>query len=325
MDGRGRLAQPLNRTGILGENVATDRRRAAHARASPGRFAGRDRFAIWFGRRARVLDRFRLTRGGGVAASVLIILASIGYGAIRGNHVDIVATWLGELRDGAANAAGFRVTGVALSGHRHLNREEILARAGITGDTSLLFFDVARARAKLVADPWIADATIQKLYPNRLQITVTEREPFALWQKSGRVRLIAADGTVLESYVSPPFAGLPLVVGSGAHRRAKDFIALLNRFPDIRDHVRAAILIAERRWNLRLKNGIDVRLPDTEVERALERLVELDRAKRLLSRDIVAIDLRLGDRVTVRLSEAAARARAGAPREQARQRKAGQA
>jgi cell division protein FtsQ len=76
--------------------------------------------------------------------------------------------------------------------------------------------------------------------------------------------------------------------------------------------VRAAVLVGERRWNLRLKNGIDVQLPESDVAAGLERLVALDREKSLITRDIVAIDLRLPDRVTVRLSDAAAQARADA-------------
>jgi cell division protein FtsQ len=73
--------------------------------------------------------------------------------------------------------------------------------------------------------------------------------------------------------------------------------------------VEASVLVAERRWNLRLKNGIEVRLPETDPEHALQTLVQLDHDKKLLSRDIVAVDLRLADRVTVRLSDAAAQAR----------------
>ena len=71
----------------------------------------------------------------------------------------------------------------------------------------------------------------------------------------------------------------------------------------------AAVLIAERRWNLRLKNGIDVRLPESGVDQALAELITLDHDKKLMSRDLVAIDLRLPDRITVRLSDAAAQAR----------------
>jgi cell division protein FtsQ len=73
--------------------------------------------------------------------------------------------------------------------------------------------------------------------------------------------------------------------------------------------VRASILVAKRRWNLRLLNGIDVRLPETDVPAALARLVQLDHDKKLLTRDITMVDLRLADRVTVQLSDAAAQAR----------------
>ena len=69
------------------------------------------------------------------------------------------------------------------------------------------------------------------------------------------------------------------------------------------------MLVAERRWNLQLRNGIDVRLPETDVEGALTQLTALNRDDKLTSRDITVIDLRLPDRVTVQLSDAAALAR----------------
>jgi len=124
-----------------------------------------------------------------------------------------------------------------------------------------------------MANPWIGDAAVLKLYPDRLQITVTERQAFAIWQKDGRVSVIAADGTVLEPFVERRYVGLPLVVGKGAEHVAKDFLAVIDRYPDIRSQLRASILVAERRWNLRLANGIDVRLPEIDVVAALDRLV----------------------------------------------------
>ena len=105
------------------------------------------------------------------------------------------------------------------------------------------------------------------------------------------------------------FAALPLVVGPGAEKKAKDFLALLDRYPNIRSEVRASILVANRRWNLKLKNGIDVRLPEAAAEQGLATLAALDRDKQILTRDITAVDLRLADRVTVRLSDSAAQAR----------------
>jgi cell division protein FtsQ len=240
---------------------------------------------------------------------VLLVVATVTYGVVRGGHVPQIMGWATDLRDAGANALGFRIAAIALAGQKQVSREEILATAGVTGRTSLLFLDADTARRRLKSNPWIADATVLKLYPDRLQVEVTERQPFALWQKDGRVAVVADDGTVLEPYVARRFTSLPLVVGIGAEVRAKEFLSLVGRYPEIRDAVRSSVLVAERRWNLRLKNGIDIRLPETEIERALDTLVTLDREKKLLSRDITSIDMRLPDRITVRLSDAAAQAR----------------
>jgi cell division protein FtsQ len=260
-------------------------------------------------RSLQLLANFRLPRGAGAAASTLLIGASLVYGAVAGGHLSVVTDQLAGLRDATANTMGFRIASIALTGQQQISREDVLTAAGITGRTSLLFLDAEAARKRLKANPWIAEATVLKLYPDRLQIGITERQAFALWQKNGRLSVIAEDGTVLEPFVARRFTGLPLVVGAGAQERAKGILALIGRYPDIGGSVAAAILVAQRRWNLRLKNGIDIRLPEGEVEKALATLATLDREKKLLSRDIAAIDLRLPDRVTVRLSDEAAQAR----------------
>jgi cell division protein FtsQ len=255
------------------------------------------------------LSTMQVPRFAGVATGLLFLGAAAAYGVVKGGHTGEIETFIKDAADTAANAAGMRIATVSLSGQRQVSREEIFAAAGVTDHSSLLFLDVAAARAKLEAMPWIAEATVRKLYPDRLQITVAEREPFALWQRSGKVAVIAADGTVLSDKIEPRLASLPFVVGDGAAVKARGFLAVLDKYPAIRDQVRAAILVADRRWNLRLKNGIDVRLPDSGIDQAMETLARFDREKNLLGRDIVAVDLRLSDRLTVRLSDVAAQAR----------------
>ena len=254
------------------------------------------------------LAHVHVPRFTGIAAALAFLFAAGAYGAAKGGHIGEIATFLKDTADSGANAMGMRIATVSLSGQRQVSREEIFAAAGVTDHSSLLFLDVADARAKLEAIPWIAEATVRKLYPDRLQITVTEREAFALWQMQGKVTAIAADGTVLSGKVEPRLATLPFVVGKGAAGKARDFLAVLDKFPEIRDQVRASVYVAERRWNLKLKNGIDVRLPELDVEGALAMLVKLDAEKKLLTRDIAAVDLRLADRLAVRLSDAAAQA-----------------
>jgi cell division protein FtsQ len=272
-----------------------------------------------------VIRLAQIPPGAGLAASMLLLGATVVYGAFAGDHVGAAVAWLKNARDTAANAAGFRISAVSVSGSNQVSREQALAIAGLAGRESLLFFDAEAARTRLLTNPWVADAAVLKLYPGRLQIALTERRAFALWQRYGRLNVIADDGTVLEVVAEDRYRGLPLVVGSGAERRAKDFIGLVDRYPEIRTALRASILVAERRWNLRLANGVDVRLPETDVQSALDRLVALDREKKLLSRDITAIDLRLPDRVTVRLSDAAAQSRDEALKTNTKKKKGGDA
>jgi cell division protein FtsQ len=306
MDRRGRLAQPL--TWITHRHA-----RGARSSSFPGWVAAlllplaqstQQAFA-------RIV-RIRVPRGAGLAGTVFIVIAALSYGVIKGDHLNAIVEAVKDARDQAANAAGFRIISVSVSGNTHVSREEILRTAGVTGRASLLFLDVEDAREQLKTNPWIADATVLKLYPGELRIGLTEREPFAIWQRQGEFFLIAADGTVLEPYAASRLLQLPLVVGRGAGKAAKELLAVLDRVPDIRDQVQASVLVGERRWNLRLRNGLDVRLPEIEPAAALDRLAALDREVKLISRDITSIDLRLPGRVTVRLSPAAAQARADA-------------
>jgi cell division protein FtsQ len=245
----------------------------------------------------------------GIALTVLMLLGSTGLGIVKGGHVDEFMVGLSDARNALANSAGFRITEVAINGRKQLSQDEVLAIGGVNGRSSLLFLDATILRDRLKANPWIADATILKLYPGRLQIDIVERTAFALWQQDGRLAVIAEDGAVLEPYVSRRFVTLPLVVGKGADTRARDFLALLDRYPQVRSVTKAAILVGERRWNLRLNDGLDIRLPENDVGNALAMLSKLDKEDRLFSRDITAVDMRLPDRLTVQLSEDAAKAR----------------
>lgn len=301
-----------------------DRRgRFDHAHRFSDRFTGR--FARTARRIITRLNEFDPPRGVGSLTAATIILASVTYGAIAGGHVSDIAAEFQRTCDALANRSGFRIEQVSLSGEKELSRSTIMALAGIDETSSLLCLDASATRRTLAGNPWIADAAVSKLYPGRLQIDIKERAPIALWQKDGRMHVIATDGTVLEEFVGLRYSNLPLVVGDGARVKARDFLEMLGRYPLIRNEVEASVLVAQRRWNVRLKGGLDIKLPDEDVEEALQTLVTLDRSKKLLSRDISMVDLRQADRVTVRLSDEAAAARTEAMKPKKPAKKAGAA
>lgn len=255
-----------------------------------------------------LVERY-LPRRVGISMTVLLLIGSCGFGIVKGGHLQDFIIAVSDARNAMANSAGFRITSVVINGRKQLSQDEILAVGGVSGRSSLLFLDADDVRDKLKANPWIADATVLKLYPGQLMIEITERKAFALWQEAGRLSVIADDGALLEPYVSRRFLSLPLVVGKGADTQARDFLALLARYPQVNSVTKAAILVGERRWNLRLKDGLDIRLPEQDVGNALAALSKLDKDERLFSKDIVAVDMRLPDRLVVQLSDDAAKAR----------------
>jgi len=328
MDGGGRLARSLRSLRpqadlkaaaigavvLLRERLGLDRvraRRPLQREENPHRLIA-------------LLERY-LPHRAGVAATVLMLLGSAGFGIVKGGHVEELTSALSDARNAIANSAGFRITAVAINGRKQLTQDEVLAIGGVNGRSSLLFLDAAVVRDKLKANPWIREATVLKLYPGQLQIDIVERSAFALWQQDGRLSVISDDGAVLESYVSRRFLSLPLVVGKGAETRARDFLALLARYPQVRAATKAAVFVGERRWNLRLKDGLDIRLPENDVGNALAALSKFDKEDRLFSRDIVAVDMRLPDRLTVQLSEDAAKAREELFKDKKSKKKAGDA
>ena len=270
------------------------------------------------------LERYLPNRAG-VAATVLLLLGTTGLGVVKGGHLADFIAALSDTRNAIANSAGFRITAVAINGRKQLTQDEVLAIGGVNGRSSLLFLDAATVRDKLKTNPWIGEATVLKLYPGQIQIDIVERSAFALWQNDGRLAVISDDGAVLEPYLSRRFISLPLVVGKGADTRARDFLALLDRYPQVKSQTKAAIFVGERRWNLRLKDGLDIRLPENDVGNALALLSKLDKDDRLFSRDIVTVDMRLPDRLTVQLSEDAAKAREELFKEKKPKKKAGDA
>src|ERR1700682_1605451 len=327
MDGAGRLARSLRSLGpqadlkaaavgavvLLRERLGRRRVRARPVldRAPPHRFI--------------LVLELSLPHRTGVMLTVLMLLGSACCGIVKGGHVDELTQALSDTRNAIANSAGFRITTVAINGRKQLSQDEVLAIGGVNGRSSLLFLDAATVRDKLKTNPWIGEATVLKLYPGQLRIDIVERSPFALWQQDGRLSVIADDGAVLEPYVSRRFLSLPLVVGKGAETRARDFLALLARYPQVRAAAKAALFVGEGRLNLRLKDCLDIRLPENDVGNALAALSKLDKEDRLFSRDIVAVDMRLPDRLTLQLSEDAAKAREELFKDKKLKKKAGDA
>ncbi|MEZ0170035.1 cell division protein FtsQ/DivIB [Microvirga sp. TS319] len=231
-------------------------------------------------------------------------------GLWQGGHLDTFIREHGQPHHALARALGLGLESITISGISQMRETEVLAAGGLNSKLALVFLDVNELRERLERVPMIESATVRKLYPNELVISLTERQPYAIWQNNGELFVIAADGTVIDLMQDERFVNLPFVVGEGANARSKEYFALLDAAGPLKERIRAGTLVAGRRWTLKMDNGMDVRLPEKGAANALARLVKLENEQKILEKDVLAIDLRMADRVVVRLTEEAALARA---------------
>jgi cell division protein FtsQ len=247
------------------------------------------------------------------AGSFLLLALFLGVGAFgvwRGGELDAYLARNGPMKEVLARALGLGIATVEVSGVSRLSPAEVVKAAGIDGRGSLLFADAEALRAQLKSNPMIAEASVRKLFPHTLVISVTERQPFALWQKDGEVSLVAADGMPIDQLRDERYVDLPLVVGEGANGKVKAFAALLDTQPTLKPLVRAGNWVGQRHWELQLKNGLMVKLPEVDPASALARFAELMRDYKLSEKALILVDLRLPDRAVFRLTEEAAEQRA---------------
>ena len=178
--------------------------------------------------RPSAVDRAR------IALVLAVLLGAAGLGAIRGGQLNSFVADHGGIGDVIARKVGFGVDMVTVSGATHLSEARILALAGISSKSSLLFFDVSAARARLEADPLVKQASVRKLYPNQIVVDIVERTPYGVWQKDGDVRAIAADGAPIDAMHDGRYVDLPFVVGEGANQRIREFVGLLNGLAELK-------------------------------------------------------------------------------------------
>jgi cell division protein FtsQ len=205
-----------------------------------------------------------------------------------------------------AIAAGFGVDRVTVTGQVHATDAAITGALGAGPDTMMLNFDTDAAKARLEAVPWIRHAQVMRLLPSTLQVVIEERTPYAVWQSKGQTYVVDAEGVMLAPALRDAYADLPLVVGDGAAKHAAQLFDQLVAFVDLERQLVAAIRVGDRRWTLKLASGVEIMLPDDGIQEALAALTKLDAERNVLKRDIAAVDLRLLDRITVRLRDTAA-------------------
>lgn len=234
--------------------------------------------------------------------------SAILYGAIVGGQIEQIFTAAVTGAERAAVAMGFGVNRVVVEGQRNATNAAITTALEAGPETFMLAFDTDAAKDRLEAVSWIRHARVMRLLPSTLQVEIEERDPYAMWQNKRQTFVVDSEGVVLAPALPQAFPNLPLVVGEGAGEHAASLYETLASYQDLKSRMLAALRVGDRRWTLKLRTGTEIMLPDGNIEMALNALQKLEQERGVLQRDLAAIDLRLLDRITLRMRETTAAA-----------------
>jgi cell division protein FtsQ len=232
------------------------------------------------------------------AVSSVVVVAVVAFhsAAPRTGSLSSVRERLGAV----TAASGLRVTDIVVEGRANTPETLLRAAIGVNKGDPILGFSLEETRARIESIPWVEHATVERRLPGTLVVNLQERRPFAIWQSQGKYVLVDRTGQVVTNQDVALFKHLPLIVGQGAPNAASGLLDALRERPALAEKVTASVRVGERRWNLRMTNGIDVMLPEGHEAVALDRLIALQQDHAVLDRPLAAIDLRLPDRLVFR-------------------------
>lgn len=211
--------------------------------------------------------------------------------------------WGGNIQNkiiDAAADAGMRVEDIYITGRQDLSHEGILDKVDVTRGTPILAVDTAAVQSRLMELPPVHDARVIRLWPDRLLIQIQERVPIALWQKDQKLSPIDGDGVVLTYQHADALSSLPVVVGDEAPKLTRQLLLAVEQYPELKSQLRAATYVSGRRWDLLLKSGMQVKLPEGDVRAGMRRLMRFADEHLIFAKPIAVVDLRLEDRVVVK-------------------------
>ena len=203
---------------------------------------------------------------------------------------------------------GFTVDEIVVQGRKRTSKQELMDAIAISREDNIFEVDVYALQQRLEQLPWIRNAAVKKTFlPNVINITLQEKEVQSLWQISEKFHPIDEDGKVIEAeYV--PDKPLLLIVGAGAPENINSLLKIIKQDQGIYQRVKVANFISKRRWNLVLddvREGITIKLPEDEVEKAWKKLIKLNTTKGILKRKLTILDLRFKGKIGIKTQQRA--------------------
>ena len=235
-----------------------------------------------------------------VASIIFAFLAMIVFGLWLSGDLPRVKQNIGDFKRARIMSMGFVVERVDVMGEGRLREGDVRKALGVYHGEYFFGVDMDGAKQRVESLSWVDRAVVRRLWPNRIVVQIIERQPYALWQHNGALKVVDAKGEVIEGAQPTRFVGLKSYVGAKAHTQIGDLRAALASFPEIEARSVSYVHVSERRWDIVLgEAGLRVKLPEENMESALRKLEQIHVETQILDRDIAIIDMRLPDRLSL--------------------------
>lgn len=235
----------------------------------------------------------------GVALGVIVLTIWVGAWLWLSGSVQNAANWSKSSVIELAANHGFEVENILVEGRVNTDPNVLLGLINVRKGDPLLAFNAQDAKDLISRITWVDEVRVERRLPDTIYVELKEREPLALYQKNKKLVLIDQNGEGITDFDLQRFQNLLLVMGEGAPENARELISYLNAEDGVREHTASAIYIGERRWNLRTKSGIEIKLPAEDIGLALSRLALMEEEKNILGKSLQHIDLREPDRIII--------------------------
>jgi cell division protein FtsQ len=246
----------------------------------------------------RWMRRFLLAVGGvAFVAGYVGGIAHLTRNGWLGARLDEADAWVAE----EVADMGFRVRSIEVHGIGKTEATVLRETLGVEEGDPILGLDLTELQRRVERLPWVRAATVERLLPEGLVIRLEERTPIALWQRENDIALIDDTGAVIRGASLTDFRRLPLLAGPGVPDKAPELIEVLAEEPELAARISAGSLVEKRRWNLLVDDRVWIKLPQERAREAWLRLAKEEREQSILSRNILAVDLRNDEQWVFRL------------------------
>ena len=279
------------------------------------------RGARLFGRSARPSDpapsrlsyryqRWMLTPGIRLGVRLglpLVVLAgALGMYFAAEDRREAVSAYVADLRRSIQERPEFMVNLMAIDGAGTGLAQDIREVVPLDFPLSSWDLDVEQIRDLIAGLDPVKSATVRIRPGGILQVDVVERQPIIVWRTRNGIELLDETGAHVDTIAArSDHADLPLIAGAGADAHVGEALEILKTSRSLGERVRGLVRIGERRWDLVLDRGQRIMLPVDRPVRALERVLAVNEVQDLLERDVSVVDMRLGQRPTIRMTKAA--------------------